>query len=102
MRCKNYNILCKNQALKGWKYCIECLKHYAWLEMKKYGVDNEVYVSPTCVPLRQLKEQGFKLTLEQIGHLRKLKPDEETIFRFNPDFIKNDDDLCGSQGHCFI
>ena len=40
MKCKNYNILCKNNARKDsnvqWYYCNKCLQHNAHMEMKKY------------------------------------------------------------------
>ena len=39
MKCKNYDILCNNNARKDscvqWYYCNKCLQHIAHIEIKK-------------------------------------------------------------------
>lgn len=49
-------------------------------DMSKYGVRDQVFVSATCYPLRQLAAQGFVLTPEQVEARRRRKPNNETVF----------------------
>lgn len=70
------------------------------------GVKGEVFVSPTCLPLRVLAEQKFVLSPKQLEALKnKRKPDMETLFMPPPSAPDVTDDrlvewACDS-GMCF-
>ena len=70
------------------------------------GVKGDCYVSRTCIPLKQLDAQDFKLSPDQIDRLKnRLQPDGETLHAIglrgsNPE--GDQDEFSCDKGVCFV